>query len=367
MAKLDYKKSGVNYDLLDPFKVLAQKEAAKTGGYSKYLGVNGAAFSRGESCFLIETKTGYLAHVEEGLGTKNLIADAMQKITGKSYYDNIAQDTVATIVNDLITLGALPISIAMHLAVGDSEWFRNKKRMEDLVKGWEKACKMSSAIWAGGETPTLKGIIEHNAALLGGSAIGVIEKKSQLIKGDIQNGDRIILLESSGIHANGASLARKLAEQVPGGYKAKMSDEKMFGEGLLAPTIIYVPIIKDCIKAGIKLHYTSHITGHGWRKLMRSVKPFHYIIEEITEPLPVFKFIQKHSGLGEKEMYAIFNMGAGFALYAAKKDVKKILTICAKNHVQAWDAGYVKKEGNTKKVSILPKGIVFEGKSLAVR
>ena len=66
-------------------------------------------------------------------------------------------------------------------------------------------------------------------------------------------------------------------------------------------------------------------------------------------------------------MYAIFNMGAGFALYAAKKDVKKILTICAKNHVQAWDAGYVKKEGNTKKVSILPKGIVFEGKSLAVR
>jgi phosphoribosylformylglycinamidine cyclo-ligase len=255
----------------------------------------------------------------------------------------------------------------MHLAVGDSEWFRNKKRMQDLVSGWEKACKLSSAVWAGGETPTLKGIIEKDSALLGGSAVGVIEKKSQLIKGNIKSGDRIILLESSGIHANGASLARKIAQQVSGGYKAKMSDGKSFGEGLLAPTIIYVPIIKDCLKAGIKLHYTSHITGHGWRKLMRSTKPFHYIIEEITEPLPIFKFIQKHSGLSEKEMYATFNMGAGFALYIDKKDAKKVLNICAKNRIQAWDAGYVKKEGNTKKVSILPKGIEFSGESLAVR
>lgn len=366
-GKIDYKKSGVNYDLLDPFKILAQKTAKKTGKNANYLGVKEVASSRGESCYLMETKDGYLAHVEEGLGTKNLIADEMQKITGKSYYDNIAIDTVATIVNDLITLGAPPISVAMHLAVGESEWFKNKKRMEDLVKGWEKGCNLSGAVWAGGETPTLKGIIEKGSAMLGGSAVGIIQKKSQLIKGDIKNGDRIILMESAGIHANGATLCRKIAEKLPQGYKTKMANGKMYGEGLLTSSVIYAPIIKDCIKAGIKIHYTVHITGHGWRKLMRAVRPFHYIIEEISEPLPVFKFIQKHSGLSEKEMYATFNMGAGFALYVAKKDVKKVLAICAKNKIKAWDAGYIKKQGNTKKVSILPKGIEYSEGSLKVR
>lgn len=366
--KIDYKSSGVHYDLLDPFKILAQKAAKSTDGNIDYLKIKEVAASRGESAFLIDIGNSYLAHVEEGLGTKNLIADAMYKITGKSYYDKIAQDTVASIVNDLITLGALPVSIAMHLAVGDSYWFKDLRRQNDLVKGWKKACDLSSAIWGGGETPTLKGIIYDNTVLLSGSAIGIIKDKKYLIQSkNIKNGDRIILLESSGIHANGASLCRKIANSLKAGYKTKMSDGRMYGDALLDATIIYVPVLKDCIKNNIKLHYISHITGHGLRKLMRAVEPFSYVVEKIFKPLPVFDFIQKHSGLSDKEMYGTFNMGCGFALYADKKDIKKILEICKKNKIKAIDAGYVKKEKSGKNVKILPKKIVFERKSLAVR
>jgi phosphoribosylformylglycinamidine cyclo-ligase len=366
--KIDYKSSGVHYDLLDPFKISAQKAAAETDGNIDYLNLKEVPESRGESAFLIETDTGYIAHTEETLGTKNLIADAMYKITGKSYYDNIAIDTVATIINDLITVGALPLTLAMHFAVGDSNWFKDKKRQNDLIAGWKKGCDLSSAVWAGGETPTLKGILNENTVQLSGSAVGIIQNKNLMIRSsNLKDGDRIILLESSGIHANGASLCRKIASEVRHGYKAKLSDGRMFGEAILDPTIIYVPVIKDCILNGIKLHYISHITGHGWRKIMRAAEPFSYIVENIFDPLPIFAFLQQQSGLDDKEMYATFNMGAGFAIYVSPGDADKVLKICKKNNIKAINAGYLKKEGDRKKLSIIPKGIEYGGESLAVR
>ncbi|MFA6388597.1 MAG: AIR synthase related protein, partial [Patescibacteria group bacterium] len=291
--KIDYKSSGVHYDLLDPFKIAAQQAAATTDGNIDYLHLKEVSASRGESAFLIETNMGYIAHVEETLGTKNLIADAMYKITNKSYYDNIAIDTVGAIVNDLITMGALPMSLAMHLAVGDSHWFADNQRQKDLVAGWKKGCDLSSAVWAGGETPTLKDIVQKDTVLLSGSATGIIQDKKNIIRStNLQAGDRIILLESSGIHANGASLCRKIASEIPEGYQTKLSDGRMFGEAVLDASIIYVPILKDCIANNIALHYVSHITGHGLRKIMRAVEPFAYVLENIFEPLPIFNFIQ---------------------------------------------------------------------------
>ncbi|MBN2307250.1 phosphoribosylformylglycinamidine cyclo-ligase [Candidatus Peregrinibacteria bacterium] len=367
--KIDYKSSGVHYDLLDPFKVAAQKAAASTDGNINYLkGFKEVPKSRGESAFLIETDSGYIAHVEETLGTKNLIADAMYKITGKSYYDSIAIDTVAAIVNDLITMGALPMTLAMHLAVGDSHWFEDQQRQNDLVMGWKKGCDLSSALWAGGETPTLQGILQKDAVLLSGSAVGIIQNKDSVIRSsDLQDEDRIILLESSGIHANGASLCRKIASEIPEGYQTKISDGRMFGEAVLDPTVIYVPVLKDCMLNNIKLHYVSHITGHGWRKIMRAVEPYSYIIQAIPEPPAVFGFLQEQSGLSDEEMYGTFNMGAGFALYVAPEDTKAVLDICVKNNIKGIDAGYVKTRGEEKKVSIVPKGIKFGSETLAVR
>ena len=123
MSGLSYEQSGVNYDRLDAFKRACQRAAAGTTSALASHGMSEPGDIRGESAYLIETPDEYLAHVEEGLGTKNLVADAMLKLTGRSFYRNVGIDTVATIVNDLITTGALPVSVAMHAAVGDDQWF----------------------------------------------------------------------------------------------------------------------------------------------------------------------------------------------------------------------------------------------------
>src|SRR5687768_2676990 len=116
MERMTYAGSGVDYRALDPFKRRAQLAGRSTADVIRRLGVSEVEMSRGESAYLIETPESYLAHVEEGLGTKNLVADAMYRLVPeRSYYDHIAQDTVAMIVNDMVTLGALPLAVAMHL------------------------------------------------------------------------------------------------------------------------------------------------------------------------------------------------------------------------------------------------------------
>ncbi|MBI5452507.1 phosphoribosylformylglycinamidine cyclo-ligase, partial [Candidatus Gottesmanbacteria bacterium] len=139
---LSYKKSGVNYDLLDPVKRLAQVAGLKTANNILGLDFREISTSRGETAYVLEAAECYHAFVQEGLGTKNLVADEMRKITGKTYYETIAQDTVAMIINDLITVGARPLSILAYWAVGNSGWFADKKRNNDLVNGWKKACDL---------------------------------------------------------------------------------------------------------------------------------------------------------------------------------------------------------------------------------
>src|SRR2546423_2564332 len=160
MSGMNYEQAGVRYDMLDAFKRACQQAASTTSAALSKHGLAEPKAIRGESAYLIETPDEFLAHVEEGLGTKNLVADAMLTLTGKSFYRNIGIDTVATIVNDLITTGALPISVAMHAAVGDSRWFENIERAQGLTDGFAHACIESDAVWGGGETPALKGIVE---------------------------------------------------------------------------------------------------------------------------------------------------------------------------------------------------------------
>src|SRR5258706_952989 len=159
MSGLSYEQSGVNYDRLDAFKRVCQRSAATTSGALAAHGMSEPKDVRGESAYLIETPDEYLAHVEEGLGTKNLVADAMLKLTGKSFYRNMGIDAVATMVNDLITCGALPISVAMHAAVGDSKWFQIPGRAKELAEGFAEGCRLSEAVWGGGETPALAGVV----------------------------------------------------------------------------------------------------------------------------------------------------------------------------------------------------------------
>lgn len=364
MKKLDYSKS-VNYNLMDPIKILAQQKAKGTANLLKQSGMKEVSASRGESAYVWETPDAYFAFVIEGLGTKNLVADELRR-NGKTYYDKIAQDTVATIVNDIIVVGAKPIVINAYFAVGDSTWFKDLQRSKDLINGWSKACAMAGATWGGGETPTLQNIVHPKTIELGGSCIGIIKPKKRLVLGNkLKAGDRVLLLQSSGIHANGLTLARKIADKLPRRYSTKINGQLTYGEALLKPTIIYAKLVRDLFKGGVDLHYIVNITGHGWRKLMRATKPFTYILDKLPKPQPIFDFIQKHSGNSDKEMYGNFNMGAGFAVFVPQKDVEKVLRIAKKHKIKAYNAGYV--ERGPKKVIIKPKNITFEGTSLRVR
>ena len=366
---LSYESSGVRYDQLDAFKRACQQAARTTAPLLKDHGYAEPATTRGESAYLIEAADHYLAHVEEGLGTKNLVADAVYAATGKCFYHEIAIDTVATIVNDLATCGALPISVAMHAAVGDSGWFADAKRMEALVAGWAEGCRQAGAVWGGGETPTLKDIVNPDTIVLAGSAVGKIAPKSLRITGDVQDGDAIIFLASSGVQTNGLSLCRLIAGKLPQGYQTPIGhgDSRTYGEALLAPSVIYVAFVRECQRRHLKLNYVAHVTGHGWRKLMRLEEPFVYEITAPRSPLPLFKFLEAAGPISAREMYATFNQGVGFAAYVDPKSVDAVLAAAQASGYDAWLAGRVRKSGARKAVEVPSLGITFEGDTLQVR
>src|SRR5206468_458265 len=139
--------------------------------------------------------------------------------------------------------------------------------------------------------------------------------KARRIKGDPRPGDRIVLLASSGIHANGITLCREVASRSKCGYRSALADGQMFGEALITPTAIYVNFVKECLDRKIVPRYAVNITGHGWRKLMRLEAPLSYKISVLPCVPPIFRFLMENGNLGAREAYATFNMGAGFAVY----------------------------------------------------
>jgi phosphoribosylformylglycinamidine cyclo-ligase len=367
MSKLDYKAAGVDYDVLDAFKRACQRAAAATVGNLARHGATEPPGIRGESAYLVETPTEYLAHVEEALGTKILVADAMYQLTGKSFYRATAVDDVATIANDLCAVGALPISIAMYAGVGDNNYFADERRATDLADGFADGCRQSGAVWSGGETQTLKNMITPGTVVLGGSALGRIAPKTNRIAGDIRDGDAIIFLASSGVQTNGLTLCRALADRLPQGYLTKLPDGRAYGESLLDPSVIYVPFVSACQQAGVKLNYAVHMTGHGWRKLMRLDVPAVFRIETVTQPQPVFDLIRQTARLDMREMYGTFNMGVGFAVYVAPGDASRCLAVAKQAGYDAWQAGVVRKDGNRKAVEIAPLNLTYGGDTLHIR
>lgn len=362
-----YADSGVDYSSVDPIKVLAQKRAAATASNHSNFSAHELAASRGESAYVWQDGDVYRSLVIEGLGTKNLVADAVREFTGRSHYDTIAQDTIAMIVNDLVVVGALPQVVNAYWAVGDAAWMNDEQRARDLISGWGAVCDAIGAVWGGGETPALKNIIYPGTIDLAGSALGVINPKENLVLGDkLSEGDSIVLIESSGIHANGITFVRSLAEKNPKIYKETLADGRTFGEALLTPTHLYVNLVRDLLAASLDIHYMVNITGHGWRKLMRATRPFTYVIDDVPEAPAEFTFMQKLSGADDKEMYGNFNMGAGFAIFLPPGDAPKVVEIAKKQNLKAWALGAVEK-GPKEVIFANALNIRFEADSLGVR
>ncbi len=366
MSKIDYKQAGVDYGKIDPLKILAQQAAAATAGNLARHGLTEVAASRGESAYLVDCGEFYLASITECLGTKALVADATRTITGKTYYDRIAQDTLAMAINDLITVGATPVSVHAYWAAGGSDWFGDAQRAKDLVAGWRAACDACGVAWGGGETPALQGVVADDRIDLAASCVGLVRPKARLTLGErLAPGDAIVLLASSGIHANGVSLARKLAERLPAGYGTKLPSGALYGEALLAPTVLYAPVTEALAAAGIVPHYQANVTGHGWRKLMRHPATLTYRFTALPAVPEVLQFLQRETGSDARAAYGNLNMGAGYALYVAAADAARTVEIARSVGVPALVAGRV--EPGPKQVVIEPLGLVFGADDLHVR
>ncbi|MEY4413235.1 MAG: hypothetical protein RIQ53_528 [Pseudomonadota bacterium] len=367
---LTYDQAGVNYDLIDPLKVSAQRAAAATASHLAGHGFTEVAASRGESAYVVDVGPFYIASIVECLGSKALVADEMATLTGRSWYDGIAQDTIAMAVNDLITVGATPLVVQAYWAAGGSDWFGDAQRAQALVAGWKKACEVCNVAWGGGETPALAGIVEGGRIDLAASCTGLINPKERLSVGDrLQAGDAIVLLDSSGIHANGLSLARKLVERLPEGWLTEIDPVNhpglTYGAALLAPTVLYSPVTEALWQAGIVPHYCANITGHGWRKLLRHPATLTYRIHTVPPVTPVLAFIQQHAQQDDREAYSTLNMGAGFALFMAPEDAQRTVEIAQGLGIGARIAGQV--EAGPKQLLIEPLGIRFGDDDLQLR
>jgi phosphoribosylformylglycinamidine cyclo-ligase len=364
-----YAVAGVDYAKLDRGKRLAQVEALATATSLEARGFAELTETRGESAYVVDIGDAYLSTVTEALGTKNVIADAVRPLTGRSHYDTIAEDTVATILNDLATVGGVPLSLTAYWGAGSSEWFCDEARMRDLTTGWARACARAGCSWGGGETQTITGIIEPSTVNLAGSAVGIIRPKEKLLLGSrIAPGDAILVAPSTGLHANGATLARKIAAEHARGYAAKVPDDpvgRSFGEVLLDPTPLYGPLVEAVQNWGVDVHYAVHVTGHGLRKLMRAEVGVRYVIDRLPPVPPIFPFLCAHAGLSTEEAYGTFNMGSGFALYLPKGAAADALLAAKSAGFELLHVGEV--EPGPRQVVLRPLGITFEGSSLQIR
>ena len=366
---LSYEQAGVKYELIDPLKVAAQRAAASTAGHLARHAFEEVTASRGESAYVVDLGHFYLASIVECLGTKTLVADAMWR-DGENFFASIAQDTIAMAVNDLVTVGATPLVVQAYWAAGGSDWFADSARAQALVQGWKAACDAIGASWGGGETPALAGIVEEGRIDLAASCTGLVNPKPRLTLGEhLGSGDAIVLLQSSGIHANGLSLARKIAERLPQGYQTPIGSETepglRYGPALLAPTLLYSPVTEALWAAGVRVHYAANITGHGWRKLLRHPKALTYRVHTLPPVPRVLRFMQQQAAMGDAEAYGTLNMGAGFALFVHGDDAERTVATARAQGIEAWVAGRV--EAGAKQLFIEPIGVHWGADELQLR
>jgi len=337
---MTYAKSGV--DILKEEKAIKGMLSSITStrkGIGKPLG--------GHYAGMIEFGEYALVLCTDGVGSKVEIASELKK------WDTVGIDCIAMNVNDAICVGAEPLAFVDYLAIEDPK----PEITKEIGKGLNEGAKLSNISIIGGETASLPEII--NGFDLAGTCLAYV-KKSDIVTGeDIAPGDVIIGLASSGIHSNGYTLARKVVQHADLFYTDKFSDGlypgNTIGDVLLTPTQIYVKEIVELLKK-VKVHGLAHITGGGLRNLPRLNKNVKFKIDDPFEPQPIFKFLQQRGNIDDKEMYQTFNMGMGFVVIVAEKDVKESISILKKSSVDVKIVGRIKKGTGVE----VPKlGLIF--------
>ena len=271
----------------------------------------------------------------DGVGTKLLIAEMLRK------YDTVGIDCIAMNVNDLLCVGATPVSFVDYIAVEELR----PEVLGEIGKGLFAGSQRARVSISGGEIAQLRdmirGVRPGGGFDLAGTAIGTVPLDKVIVGEDVQPGDVVIGLASSGIHSNGLSLARRVllkdTELKVDSYMQEFG--RTVGEELLEPTRIYVPEITEMFAANLKIRALAHITGDGFFNLARTAKPIGFHIHTLPPVLAVFSAIQEVGGLSDAEMFQVFNMGVGFCVVVAPPDAEKVLRIAASYNVRAWHIG----------------------------
>jgi phosphoribosylformylglycinamidine cyclo-ligase len=359
----EYGKLGIDYDVLDESKRSAIDFAQSTSHLLEQHGGRVVEASRGASAFVLELGGQHLAFVVEGLGTKSIISRHWLEQADEDRFADIGVDAVGAIVNDVVSVGALPLVVNAYFATGRSDWHAGQSGLRSLLAGWRRGCELSTAAWGGGESPALPGLVSDDDIELAGSAIGLVPAEWGPILGErLRDGDAIVLVESSGLHANGASLARSVAAGLPDGLLTAMPSGRRFGDALLDPSVIYVPLVAELRRRAIRPSYLSHVTGHGMRKLMRAPGDFAYVIDELPPVPEVLAFLSEQAGIDQREAYGTFNMGAGFAVYVAPEHARDVVDAAAAVGMRAAISGRV--QAGERSVELVGPGIAYSGSEL---
>ncbi len=272
----------------------------------------------------------------DGVGTKLKLAFLMNK------HDTVGQDCVAMCVNDVICSGAKPLFFLDYIALGKNI----PEKVATIVKGVTDGCKMADCALVGGETAEMPGFYPEDEYDLAGFVVGIVDKEKIINSENINVGDKVIGIMSSGVHSNGFSLVRKvfdINEKNINDYKEELG--KSLGSALLEPTKIYVkPVLKLLDKIDVK--GISHITGGGFYENMpRMLKEdVSLIIHKNSYEIPeIFKLIQKEGDISQRDMYNTFNMGIGMALIVSPDNVQEAIKILEQEGEKAFEIGEVIK------------------------
>lgn len=249
-----------------------------------------------------------LALCTDGVGTKVLVAQMLDR------YDTIGIDCVAMNVNDAICVGAEPISFLDYIAMESA----TPAVLEQIGKGLHEGARQAGVSIVGGEISQIAEIIKGERPGQGidlvGMCVGIVPLDRVIVGRDVRAGDAIIGLESSGIHSNGLTLARR-ALFVAGGMTPDQHVPELgctLGDELLKPTIIYVGFAMDVLRAGLPVRAFAHITSDGFLNLARIEARVGFRLDALPPPPPIFDLIQRAGNIGSAEMFRVFNMGIGF-------------------------------------------------------
>jgi len=366
--KSEYAKAGVDYTELEPFKEIMIAAGKKTVSFPNRRGVyiNSDVLHSHGGIFEYRGDQPHLwCSTQEGLGNKNWIAEWMYLYdgTGQTYYQNIAIDAALMAVNDCIAQGAMPVVFTDEVAVGDSSWYSDKKRSQDLADGFVAICDQVGMALPAGESPALRYLLRSElpikaAPSISGCVTGIIAPKNRLITGkELQPGDHIIGVTSSGIHANGISLIIKKAMELPEKFLTKLPNGKTLGEEALIPTRSYVSLVEALLEAEIKIHALLPGTGDGVGKIAFDKQPMTYRIHSWVQVPEFFKFYREIIGISLIDCLKTFNWGIGYYIFAPAHEVQNILEIGKKNGYEILDLGLV--ESGDRKVIFEPENIVL--------